>query len=672
MINNLYNIASKALQNAQVSIDNATNNIANADTVGYQRTEVSYETSDSITIYGLSVGTGANVQSILSQMDKFVEAQYLSAYSDLTRENAALNYLSQLDSLLSESSDSTTGLSTSLSEFLSAWNDLVSDPDSSSAREALIGETETLIYALNSTIDELENMEDAINSEIKSEVSEANSIVDDIATLNAAIMANPDDDQAISDRDQLIRDLDAIIGVETIYQDDGSVTILTEEGYSMVDGTETHHLVYGSPQVTESLKRSSTYDGSLEFEGETSEELLLEFVTTGADGTAQFKVSTDGGETWLEDENGDTALYTAGDSNNSVEVEGVEIWFDGTGDHETGDRYTIIAKTGLYWEASDGDLTNITPMTDDSGSDVSGRTSGGSLAGLFTTRDDVVLPTIDSLDEFAESIIWEVNSAHSQGAGTEHHTALTGSYEIEDSSALLSNSGLAFADKVTSGDIQLVTYDADGNVSTSAIISFDADSDSLDDLATNINSIFGGELTASVNADGEFQIDATGDITFEVAEDSTNLMAALGMNTYFTGTDASTIALDDYVTQNTTHINAGNVGEDGLVASASNDVATAIYELTSETVTVDGQQTTLSEYIAGVVSDVGSANSSAELRQAYAQTSAEYLYDQQASTSEVNVDEELIELTKQQQAYQAAAEIISITREMMDTILDMV
>jgi len=669
MINNLYSIATKALQNAQVSIDNASNNIANADTVGYQRTEVNYETSDSISVYGLSLGTGADVESILSQMDKFVEAQYLSAYADLSRESAALEYLSQLDSLLDQSDG---GLNDTLSDYLTAWNDLTTDPDSLSAREALLGETETLIYALSSTVEQLETTVDTINAEIQTEVSDANDIIDDIAALNAAIVANPDDNQAVSERDQLIRELDAIIGVETLYKESGSVTILTEEGYTMVDDTETHHLVYSSPQVTESLLRESTYEGSLEFEGETSEELLLEFVSTGADGTAQFRVSTDGGETWIEDENGDTMLYTAGDEDNAVEVEGVEVWFDGTGDHETGDRYTIVAKTGLYWESSNGSLTNITPMTDDSGQDVSGRVSSGSLAGLFTVRDDVVTPTMDSLDELAESIIWEVNSAHSQGAGLEHHTALTGSYEVEDSSTLLSNSGLYFADQVTSGDLQLVTYDEDGEVSTSAIISFDADSDSLDDLVADINAAFGGELTASVNAEGEFQLDATGDMTFEIAGDSTNLMAALGVNTYFTGTDASTIAVDSYVAQGTSYINAGSVGDDGLVASGSNDVATAITGLSTATVTVDGMETTLSEYLAGIVSDVGSAASAAELQQTYAQTSAEYLYDQQASASEVNVDEELIELTKQQQAYQAAAEIISVTREMMETILDLV
>ena len=62
---------------------------------------------------------------------------------------------------------------------------------------------------------------------------------------------------------------------------------------------------------------------------------------------------------------------------------------------------------------------------------------------------------------------------------------------------------------------------------------------------------------------------------------------------------------------------------------------------------------------------------SAELKQTYAQASAQYYYDQQAATSEVNVDEELIELTKHQQAYQAAAQIISVTQEMMETLLAM-
>lgn len=218
MINNLYNIGLKSLQNAQVSIDNASNNIANADTPGYQQTEAVYETGDSITIQGLTVGTGADVVAIQSAFDEFVEAQYLDASADLACQNAAYQYLYQLDSLLNQTDG---GLSTSLDDFFLAWNDLSTDPDSLSAREALLGETQTLIYGLNSTAEQLEGVEESINTEIQSEISEANQLIEDIALSNAAIAANPNDLQAIAERDQMIRNLDAIIGVNALYKSNG-------------------------------------------------------------------------------------------------------------------------------------------------------------------------------------------------------------------------------------------------------------------------------------------------------------------------------------------------------------------------------------------------------------------------------------------------------------------
>jgi flagellar hook-associated protein 1 FlgK len=668
MINNLYNIGQTSLQNAQVGVNNASNNIANANTPGYQRTSVVQKTSGSITVSGLTLGTGADVTAIQSEWDKYVEAQYLDALADLATQSAALDYLNQLDGLLNQSEG---GLSDVMEEYFSAWNELGTDPDSLSAREALLGSTETLIYALNSTTATIETMEDSINAEIQDQVSEANQLIEDIAAINASIAANPDDNQAVADRDQMIRELDALIGVDVLYQSDNTVTILTEEGYTLVDGTETHDLVYANPNVTESLVRDSDYDGTLNYSGDSSEELLIEFVSSGPDGTAQFKVSTDGGNTWLTDGNGDLVLYTADGEDGAVEIEGVTIWFeDGSGDHAEGDRYTVMSKSGLYWESGDGSLKNITPMTDDSGDSVSGRTSSGSIAGLFTVRDDVVIPTLDGLDDLAEAIIWETNAVHAQGAGLEHHTSLTGTYSVEDAAVPLADSGLYFADNIEAGELTIVTYDADGNVASTSILDIDPATDSLESVRQKIDDIDG--LTAQITSDGQLQVTADTDVEFEIANDSANVMAALGMNTYFTGTDAGDISLNSYVTANTSHINTGSVGDDGLTASGSNETATLLAALATATLTVGEAETSLTSATAALVADVGAATSAAEMQQAYAQTSATYLYEQQASTSEVNVDEELIELTKYQQAYQAAAQIISVTKEMMDTVLGLV
>jgi len=670
VINNLYNIASNALKNAQTSVNNAANNVANADTAGYQRTQTVYETGSSITIYGLAVGTGANIAAIVSLKDKFVEAQYLDASADLSRENAALTYLDQLDSLFNQAEG---GLSEALSDYFDAWNELTADPDSLAGREALLGAAQTLIYALNSTSDQLDSMVKAVNAEIKDAVSTANQLIADIAAANAGIAANPDDNQLISDRDQMIRELNAIIGVDVIEQENGMVTILTDEGYSLVDGTETHLLVYATDRSTQSLMRGSDYDGELAFSGSSSEEIVIEFVTSGEDGTAQFKASLDGGKTWLIDDNGDTMLYTAGDADSPVTIAGVDIWFDGgTGDHAAGDTYTIVPKSGLYWESGDGRLVNITPLTDESGTTVSGRTASGALAGLFAARDDAILPADSGLDDLAEALVWEVNAIHSTGAGLTHHQTLTGSYAADRTDALLAQSGLPFADRITAGELELVTYDADGAVSASAIIAVDPEADSLDDLAAAITLAMGGELTASVNADGQLVLSTGSAAGFEIAADSSGLLAALGLNTFFTGSDASDIAVSAHAAANTSAINAGSLGSDGLAASGANDVAEAIAALSSASVQVGGQERSMSAHFAALVASVGSAASSATLRATYASTSADYYYQQQASASEVNVDEELIDLIKFQQAYQAAAQMITITRSMMDTVLDMV
>lgn len=676
MINTIYNTALSALQNAQVSLANVSNNIANADTEGYQRTTTNCSTNSSITVYGITVGTGANVESITSEWNKYVEAQYLDSSAELSRQNAALEYASQLDSLWNQDED--TGLSVTLSEFWDAWNDLASDPTSTSAREALLGAEETLASSINEAADQLESMVDTINSEISDQVDDANELIDAIAEANAYIAANSDDTTAVSDRDQLIRNLNELIGVDTIEQDDGTVTVLTEEGYTLVDGTSTHHLVYAESRSTESLLRDSSYEGGIQFSGSSSEEVLIEFVTSGADGAAQYKVSLDGGETWLTDDDGETMLYTADGEDNSVEIEGVTIWFESTsGEHSVGDRYTVVAKSGLYWEGGDGSLVNITPMTDASGDDVSGRTSGGSLAGLFLARDDVAVPTLDPLNDLAESLVWEVNSLSSQGAGLEANTSLVGTYSVEDTTAALSNCGLTYGDKIEAGSLEMVLYDADGTVTTTAIIDIEP-SDSLQNVvdAINSNASLGGGLTASINTDGQLVLTAADDTTFEIVSDTSNLLAALGMNSFFDGTDADTISVCDSIAEDSSTINAGVLGDDYLLASGNNDIASGIVDLAETKVSIGGGQSattsTLGNYLAAMVSTIGSAANSYETLAETAEVCADYYSDQQASTAEVNVDEELVDLTKYQQAYQAAAKMIEISKEMMETVLDLI
>lgn len=674
MISNLFTIGSRAISNAQVSINNASNNIANADTAGYQRTDTNYTSTGNISVSGLSLGTGADIESITANWDSFVEAQYLSASASLATSEAAGTYLSQMNELLNESDED--GIGTQLDAFLETWSSLSTDPDSTSEREALLGEAESLVYALNSTSSELQNMKSTLEDDIQSQVDDANGYIDTIASLNKQIAADPDNTDLISSRDQIIRQLDELVGVESTTNSNGQVSIYTESGLSLVDGTTTHHLVYSASQSTESLMPSSNYDGELEYSGTSCEEIMIEFVSSGSDGTAEFKVSFDGGNSWAEDEDGNTLIYTASDSSDPAVIDGVEISFSGsTTNHEVGDRYTILPKTGLYWEKSSGALVNCTPLTDSNGDDVSNRISSGSIAGLFKVRDDELIPTMDNLDSLASSLIYEVNSSHSQGAGLEAHTSVTGTYSADDQTASLNSSGLVYGENIESGEFSIYTYDEDGSLVSNASISIDPSSDSLDDVVSQINSNFSGILTASVTSDGEIKISANGDYSFEFADDSSGFLAAVGINTFFQGSSASDIDINSYVSENSSHVNCGEVGDDGSVSAGSNSIAKSISDLLENEVDIQVGTTstsqTLSEYLSSIVSKVGAAEQNIETQIACDTSAAQLYYDQQESTSGVNVEEEVINLTIYQQQYQAACQIITVTQSLFDSILDM-
>ncbi|MFW5497646.1 MULTISPECIES: flagellar hook-associated protein FlgK [unclassified Maridesulfovibrio] len=581
-LTNAMSIGERAVANAQVSINTTSNNIANAETEGYQRADAVYDNMGNISVYGNSLGTGADIVAIQANWDSFIEKQYLAASADLASSEAQYKYLSQMDSIFNQSDGE--GLAAAQDEFLSAWNGLSTYPDSLAEREDLLGEADSLIYALNSTYSELKDMSASVESEIVDQVNTANELIDSIGLLNEQISANPDNYELVASRDQAIRELDELIGVEVLSYEDGSTKIYTETGHPLVEGEETHHL-------------------AVAYDDDTS-------------------------------------------------------------------------KTGLFWENGSGGLVDITPMNDDDGNPVSGRTDSGSIAGLFITRDEYVQPTMDRLNDYTSTLIWETNVAHSQGAGLESHTAVEGTYGVDDQTAPLSDCGLDFDDKITSGEFTLYTYDADGNMTASSAISIDPATDSLDEVVADINTAFGGTLTASVNSDGELELEAVGDSSFEFGEDSSGFLAAAGINTFFEGSSAGDIAVNDYVVSDPSHLNAGEVGDDGTVSSGSNDTARSINDLLSQTVSIgEGASATnasLSEYLSSIVSNVGAAASAAETQVTCDTAAAQIYADQQESVSGVNVDEELVNLTKAQHQYEAACQIISVTRDMIDTILGIV
>lgn len=689
MLNNLLTIGQSALSNFQVALNVHGGNIANASTTGYVRRTVDFAT-DGVTTG--KIGVGASIQGIVRELDAFLERRCLTQSSKTSYYDTIATNLSQVESLFNSSSDS--GISAVLDDFMASLENLSATSSNAAVRTEAIETARSLTEMLASMDDSLNSITQSLDASIASQVSSVNSLTRQIAALNKSIAGSSESSGLLDQRDQLLRDLAGYVDINVVTQDDGQVRVTTGEGQSLVDGTSSYTLKMEGPKAVAALGADSGFDGKLYFDGASSNEMTVRFVTggdtSGGAGAATYQVSLDGGKTWVKDEDGNTRVFTAGDADHKETVDGVSIWFGTATDAETapgtsisaGDKFTVMPKSGVYWVTSAGGDVNVTPLT---GNDSAGRLSGGSLAGLLTLRDEYVGEYQDKLDAFAESFIWNMNRVHSQGAGLTNMSSAQGEYAVENQSLPLAQSGLHWADRLESGNISIALYDATtgDNISVTALdfssvtpgtSGFDPSVHSLEDVRDAINASYPGQITASIQ-NGQLSLQAASGVEFQFAEDTSGLLAGLGINTLFSGTDASSVDLSSAVSNDPSRLCAGHVNGAGEVNKGDNTTALALAALANTSVSFKEaggtSNATLQDYMNSLCSKVGSDTSAAKTQQTYAATLSEDLNTQRESVSGVSLDEELTRVMQYQQCYQAAAKLIQTAGEMFDVVMSL-
>ena len=222
------NIARLGMQAQLKALEVTSHNIANANTPGFSR-----QTAHMVPTMAVSyakkgmLGSVVIVDEIKRIRDSFLDRQIRHELQTLGQWEARSTYLSQIEQVFLEPSES--GLNSVISTFFESWQELSLNPESSSARSALIENANFLLNSFKHTYNSLATIRDDITVNIELKVKEINSLAKQISDLNEQIVRlsarNDYPNDLMDRRDLLIEQLAKIINISTVENANGSISI---------------------------------------------------------------------------------------------------------------------------------------------------------------------------------------------------------------------------------------------------------------------------------------------------------------------------------------------------------------------------------------------------------------------------------------------------------------
>jgi len=298
--------------------------------------------------------------------------------------------------------------------------------------------------------------------------------------------------------------------------------------------------------------------------------------------------------------------------------------------------------------------------------------NSGRLRGIVDARDAVLGSAVDDLDRLAGALIYEFNRIHSQGVGLVRPRSVSSLEAVDDPLAVINAAGLDFVPD--NGYFELrITEEASGTVSTFSIDvdldGFGADS-TLTSIAADINSQLAAagftNVAASITADSRLVIASDTDaVTVSFGADTSGFLAAMGLNTFFTGSDSATIGVSDLI-----------VGDPKLFAAArsnqpgDNANVAALTELGNASIaSLDDMG--LDDFFESVLGRIA-----VQAREATDDFESSDLFlgsleAERETISGVSIDEEILNLMAFQRAFEGTARFISTINALIEALLAM-
>ncbi|MBU1378668.1 MAG: flagellar hook-associated protein FlgK [Alphaproteobacteria bacterium] len=689
--------ASSGLNAAQASLRAVSDNIANVNTPGYVRKAVN---QSSLVVDG--AGMGVKVDGVKRITDQYLQMASLTASSDSERWGAVSQYLDNAQSLFGDPGKDGFFFNR-LDKIFAAFATAADDPSSTLLRSQALSTVEDFLTEADRINGQVVALGKTVETRISADVDRANSLLDQISKMNADIkrasVVGADASGSENIQSQLLDELAGLMNVRVAPREGGGVDVRSTEGV-LLAGDDPAKLVYHSsdstPGYITAQPAGSTSTPAINITSGEIKGLLEvrdielpkiydqmgEFVSKAVD--------------QLNAANNDAAAYpsptTMVGRNTGLDLTSAVSGFTGTS------TIAIVNPQGVLQRKIDIDFTAGTMS-------VNGAAGTPFTPATFLTSLNTALGGAGSAT-FTNGAL-TLNGAAGNGLAIDEGTsAKTGRgfshfFGLND---LIKNTGqtnyatgltAASPHGFTPGDqISLQISYPDGRPITNVSVTVPAAANMSDLLASLNNNSTGVGLYGAYGLDANgvlaFTPNASADAKVSVITDNTargaggpSISQLFGLGVQERSTRASRFQVSAIFNADPTKMAMGKLdttvavgqvavrpgdGQGALAISASGDINTVFQAAGSL-----GQVTmTVSRYASEFGGAVGRGAAAAETRKSSAEAVATEATNRRQSVEGVNLDEELVNLTTYQQAFNASARMIQAVSDLYDVLLRMV
>lgn len=658
-----FSIGLSGLNAAQKALDTIGNNIANAATEGYHRQRIEFTPAYSSQQGSTLIGGGVDVSNIRRMIDNLLEQEILRQQSASGQVSQESNTLRMIENAFGELSSEDSGLNAAIDKFFNSLQDISANPTDIIRQNQIVSDANAMAGQFRTLGELLTTVETQIRSETENTVDSINALTTQIAEFNQKIesvkMVGGNANTMSDKRDQCISDLSELIGIQTVSRENGIIDITTG----------------GIPLVI----------------GSSSSEL-----ESGVDANADLGISIAGASNYITDIQGGKLGGLLSLKNDIV---------SDIHDNLDSIAVAIIQQINQYHVqgvGSEGSFTSLTSQTNTSEdlADFTNVTTGYTYIRVTKISDGTVVRTAipvlqdassDTLTEIAGFITASVaNVTASVNSSNQLTISADSGYEFDFLPAVLpspetadinfngtsdptvSVSGIYTG---SSNDTLTFTVSGTGNVGVEDSLTItvkDSDLNTIDIISIGSGYAAGDKIDIGntgiqialsigdlVNGDS-FSLDVLGN------SDTSGLLSAVGINTFFSGISATDMAVCSDIADNPRRV-ATALGAE----MTDNTNAVRMADIKNNALS-DLDNLTCGEFYRKLITDIGQQLSVKQMRQDNIENIVLNLTNQQSETSGVDINDEAAQLLIFQQMFQAMAKYMTTINATISSIMEII